>query len=76
MSYELRFLVRQSYLRRSSSAVLPKTAQDAASKRVDLSKLSLRQSTFYSDDVVSRNSPNMISADNMTKEVHNYGTFK
>ena len=66
MSFDLKFLVRQSYLRKSQKCSPKKTFV--------LSKLYLRDSTFYVDDVISRNSPNMMSANKMVKDLHNYST--
>jgi len=66
MLFNRKFLSRQSYI------VRPKKHDDKSSTSINISKLALRLSTFYKDDVISRNSPNMLSANNLVKNTHNY----
>jgi hypothetical protein len=65
MFFDRKFLSRQAYIQRSKKGSIPITS-------VNISKLALRLSTFYKDDVISRNSPNMLAAYKMEKNFNNY----
>jgi hypothetical protein len=63
MSFDRKFLSRQAYIKHTAG--LSKTS-------VNISKLALRVSTFYKDDVISRSSPNMLAAYKMGRNLNNY----
>jgi hypothetical protein len=65
MVFNRKFLYRQKYLKHPRTITLTKTL-------VNVSKLGLRLCTFYQDDVISRNSPNMVEAYKKGKNLHNY----
>jgi hypothetical protein len=65
MFFDRKFLSRQAYIQSSNKGTIYLTS-------VNISKLALRLSTFYKDDVISRNSPNMLAAYKMGKNRNNY----
>jgi hypothetical protein len=64
MFFDRKFLSRQAYIQSSNKGTILTS--------VNISKLALRLSTFYKDDVISRNSPNMLAAYKMGKNRNNY----